>query len=74
VERQARYQLFAASRAIGNLGFKLILAASAVNARYVPKVINQLINVHNPVRPKILQHSVPNTVFEPQTDNTVLAT
>jgi len=40
----------------------------------VPKAVYQLINRHNPVRPKIRQHSVPNTVFEPQTDNTVLAT
>ena len=46
MERQARYQLLAASRSVENLGFKLILAASAANTRYVPKVVNQLINVH----------------------------
>lgn len=42
--------------------------------RYVPKVVNQLINVHNPVRPKLRQHGVPNTEFEQKTDNTVLTT
>jgi hypothetical protein len=72
VERQARYQLLAASRSVENLGFKLILAASAANTRYVPKVVNQLINVHNPIRPKLRQHSVRNTATANTVFNTVI--
>ena len=53
------------------MDFEPPLTTKFKHDRFRPKAADDTITLHNQVRPKILQHSVTNTVFEPQTENTV---